>query len=509
MSAERRPKKASADDNSAIVHDVEEKLEELGDPEGSPALPSASLAATSALDRAPAARPEPADRGSRSEIWRLAWPVMLSQLMVGAIGLIDIAMVGRLGADAVAAVGYASQFFFLVQSALFAVGFACVALMSHAIGASDFARSRRALRASLLVSVGSAVVLSAPIVAMPFPLLALLSAEPQVAELTVPYLMLLLASGVLFAVSMVLDSALRADRDTATPMRIVAVVTAVKIVLNVFLIFGYWGFPRLELVGAGVATVVSQFVAVTLFAWVLLRRPKDSPVRPSFVRSERGYSQVKDVVRIALPGVGERVIMNLALLSYFAILGRYGTIAVAAYTVGIRVLSFSWIPGQGFSAAAATLVGQSLGAGDGDEASRVGWRAVGMALAVATVLGAACAVGRYELAGLFIGDARTVATMGPFMLCVALAQPMLQVHFTLGGAHRGAGDTWNPMFAAAVGNWLVRVPLAVLLAFVFELDLVWIWVPLIFDHLCRAVWLAWTFKRGGWRRALSDDAVAA
>lgn len=481
---------------------IEEGIEELGDPEGSPAIPSASLAAAAMAALAKTRRLARL-RGS-GEIVQLAWPVMASQFFVSVVGLIDIAMVGRLGPDAVAAVGYATQFFFLIQSALIAVGFACVALVARAIGGGSVTAARQSLAASLVVAVGTVIALATPVLAAPRALLELLAAEPNVIELTIPYMQLLLGSSFLMGVWMVFDSGLRANRNTATPMRIAAIVTAVKIGLNLVLIFGYLGFPRLELVGAGLASVVSQIIAVALFVIVLRREPVRSPVKLAVRDLASGLRMLGRVVKIAVPGVMERVIMNLALLSYFAVLGRYGTVAVAAYTVGVRILSFSWIPGTGFAAAAATLVGQYLGQGEEREAARTGWRSAGLALVVAIVLGAVFAVWRHELAALFISDPETITTLGPFMLCVAMAQPLLQVHFTLGGAHRGAGDTWTPMLAATVGNWLFRVPMAIFFASVLHADIVWIWAALIFDHLARVVWLVWTFQRGRWKRVVFD-----
>ena len=152
--------------------------------------------------------------------------------------------------------------------------------------------------------------------------------------------------------------------------------------------------------------------------------------------------------------------MNLALLSYFGVLGRYGTIAVAAYTIGVRVLAFSWIPGTAYAQAVATLVGQPSAPATAQAATRAGWRAAKLALSTSVVLGLFCAFAREPLARLFTKDAETIATLGPFMLCLAIAQPFLQLHFTLGGIHRGAGDTWTPLVAAFVGNWLFRVPFA-------------------------------------------------
>lgn len=192
--------------------------------------------------------------------------------------------------------------------------------------------------------------------------------------------------------------------------------------------------------------------------------------------------------------------MNLAMISYFTIVGGYGSAALAAYTVGVRVLAFSWIPGTGFSTAASTLVGQALGAGNPRAATRAGWRAVRLALGFSLALGAVCAVGREWLGGLFTPDASVIQALGPFMLILAVSQPLLGLHFTLAGALRGAGDTVTPLLAAAFGNWAFRVPLAALGSAALHLDLVWIWGALFFDHLARAIWLGIAFRRGRWSR---------
>jgi putative MATE family efflux protein len=476
---------------------VDEAGVETEDPEGAPALPAAALAAAAAAPGPPAR----ADEHGYGAIWRMSWPVMLSLLLANVVGLVDIAMVGRLGSDAVAAVGYATQFHFLSQSVLLAVGFACVALMSRAIGSGDTERARGAFAASLAVATLAAVALVAAVLSAGRFWLELLGARPAVVELTLPYLTLVLGSTIPMAGAMTVEFGLRARRDTRTPLAIAFVVAAVKIAGNVLLMFGLFGLPRLELVGAGLATVVSQLLGLAMFAAVVARAPEGSPLGLGAGALGRARELLADVVRIALPGLGERLAMNLALLVYFRILAEYGTVAVAAYTVGIRVLAFSWLPGNGFGVAGSTLVGQALGAHDPRAAKRAGWRATRLALGVAVVLGAACALARTPLARLFVSDAATVAALEPFLLCLALCQPVLQAHFALGGAHRGAGDTMTPFLAAAAGNWALRVPVACLFVFVLQLDLVWAWYPILLDHLTRAAWLAWSFRRGRWIRA--------
>lgn len=465
------------------------------DPEGAPALPAGSLAAVAE----PEPEADPSRHASYREIGRLSWPVMVSLGLANLVGLVDIAMVGRLGPDATAAVGYATQFHFLSQSVLFAVGFACTALMSRAIGAGNRLRARGAFAASLLVSFGSALAIIAFVLAPGAAWLRLLGADPAVATLTLPYLQLVIGSTLFLSVAMTFEFGMRANRDTRTPLRIAAVVAAVKIALNAVLIFGEAGFPRLELVGAGIATVVSQVVGLALFWLVAARAPREGMLRPAW---QAARPIVADVVRLALPGLGERLAMNLALLVYFRVLAEYGTDAVAAYTVGIRILSFSWLPGSGFGIASATLVGQALGAGRPDAAVRAGWRTTRLALGVALALGLAGVLQRDPLAHLFVSDPGTLRALEPFLLCLAVTQPFLQVQFTLGGVHRGAGDTLTPFYAAVAGNWLLRVPLACLFVWVWKLDLVWVWYAILVDHAVRTAWLAVSFRRRAWTRSL-------
>ncbi|MGH0035153.1 MAG: MATE family efflux transporter [Myxococcota bacterium] len=513
MSRPRPPADSSSPEDTAeaderelrdAAHEVESEIEELGDAEAAPPLPSATLAAQATHPRT-AEQIARDRRGTAVEIVQLAWPVMLSQVLVSLSGLIDRAMIGRVGGELGAAVplaaaGFATQFFFIIQSTLFAIGLACVALMARAIGAGNPRRARLALAASIQVSIGVTAVLMAVMIVFARPSLSLLGAEPVVIDTALPYLRLVIGSAIVLSVSLVLDSALRANKDTRTPMYIAGVVTAIKLLLNWALIFGYWGAPRLELVGAGLATVISQLVGLWLFVRVVTRAPSGSPVRLRARDLLRRNPLRADVIRISVPGIAERLVMNGAMLSYFWVLGRgYGTVAVAAYTVGIALLSFSWIPGQGYAQAGATLVGQALGQKSPDTAARTGWLSAGLALGTAVVLGVVCAFAAEPLARLFTDDREVIAELIPFLLTLAVAQPFLQLHFTLGGAHRGAGDTVTPLVAATLGTWLFRVPLSVFFGFVLHAPLLWVWGAIILDHIARSAYLAWSFRRGRWR----------
>ena len=173
--------------------DDEDDVAELDDPESAPAIPAAAVAARAAALR------RVDTRATDREIWRLAWPVILSQILASTVSLIDIAMLGRLGPSSLAAVGYVTQIFLLSQAVLFAIGVAGVALMSRAIGAGDPARARAALAGCLVVAVAVAALLAGFVLSFPRALLGLLNAKPDVIEAALPYLRF----------TMTLDAALR------------------------------------------------------------------------------------------------------------------------------------------------------------------------------------------------------------------------------------------------------------------------------------------------------------
>jgi putative MATE family efflux protein len=376
-----------------------------------------------------------------------------------------------------------------------------VALVARAVGANQGQRARRVLASSLFLSQSLATFGLMLALAIPRQLLSLLDAAPDVTEVAVPFFRLFAASMIPFSAAFMFESSLRANKNTRGPLFVAVVVMTVKTVLSLLLIFGALGFPRLELVGAGIATLSAHAVGLLLYvgmSQVAARQGLAVTFGWSDVRAMWGV--MREVLLVSLPSLGERLIMSLALLTYFKILSSYGTAAIAAYAIGVRLLAFSWVPGLGFGAAAATFVGQALGAGDSEGARRVGVRSVSQALLVMCALAIVVLFMRVPLAKGFTNDPRVISELLPLMTMLALAQPFMGAHFTLGGVLRGAGDTMTPLVGAAVGNWGVRVPLAWLFARTFGVHLIWVWAALIGDHVARLAISGVVFLRGGWAR---------
>jgi putative MATE family efflux protein len=450
-----------------------------------------------------ASLPPHAGRSSAEElrdIWSMTWPLVLGQVMANAVPLIDIFMLGSLGTPTLAAVGYASQFLMLAQSSLMAIGSACVALMARAIGAGSQTEARRAFGASVWLALAVTLPFVFVTLLWPAPMMRVLGVEADIIALALPYFRLTLASALPMAIALTYEHAFRAGRDTFGPMLIAGSVSLLKVGLNYVLIFGQLGLPAQGLYGAGLATLISQLTATGLFLFAGSRHAH-AAMRLTRADLRCAPEDIRAAFRLALPAVGERFVMNLAMMCYFRFLAGYGVSAIAAYNVGVRILAFTWIPGLGLSVAAATLVAHALGAGDAARARRSGWQATRLGLWIALGLGALFIALRIRLAQCFTDDPAVVRDLDPFILLLGIALPFLVTHFTLAGALRGAGDTVTPLKAAAIGNWLFRVPLGYLFGVVLQLSLPWVWAIMLIDHLARAVWLLWSFHRGHWQRS--------
>ena len=190
--------------------------------------------------------------------------------------------------------------------------------------------------------------------------------------------------------------------------------------------------------------------------------------------------------------------VGILALSGFAF--RLGTNPSAAHQIVNQVESFSFLPCIGFSGAASALVGQALGMGDPRRATRSGWAAVRMAILWSTLAGVAFMVLPQALLGIFTNDERVVEAGVGALAIVGVAQPAQAVIFTLGGALRGAGDTRFPLVATIVNWFVVRLPLAYVLAFPVGLGLAGVWAGIAADYFVRAALLAWRFNSGAWQK---------
>jgi putative MATE family efflux protein len=434
-------------------------------------------------------------RDTTPGILELAWPAVLGNLLYALVGMVDIKIVGSLGASAVAAVTTGNRMFFVMQAVLIAVTAGTTALVARAWGAGDRDEAERVTTLSMAVCAGIAVALTLPGMLFAEPLAGVFRVDPEAVALGADFIRWLSLFNLAFAVAMVIGTALRAVGDTLTPLWIGAVTNVVNVVLVYGLVYGRFGLPALGVKGAAIASGMAFALGAAISLWLWLSGRLRIGVGPRGAWSRRRFDQL---FRIGYPAALEQGVIQLGFILFLWIVSHYGTAPYAAYGIGVSLLSFSFVVGFGFAIAAATHVGQRLGAQDPVGASESGWRAMRLAIGAMVVLGGAIIMGSRPLARFMIDDPEVIRLTVSFIYILGAVQPLMAIEFTLGGALRGAGDTRFPLLTTVSGLLLVRCSLAGLSAWL-GLSVEWIFAALIVDYVVKATLLVARFRSGGWQ----------
>ena len=399
------------------------------------------------------------DRRKGEEAFDLAVPVMVTGSMRTVLRIADFFMVSlALGPAAVAGLELGFQYYFVPFGLALALSSGTISVVSRAIGADRRAVADLALKQSVWLSI----LLSVPITVLTWwyapAMIDVLTDDPAVIGYGATYLRIVMVGVGFRFFGLVSSRALAGAGDTRTPMYVRSVSVPTNVVLNALLIFGLGPFPRLGVAGAAIGTVVANALAASLFGAVLLSGR--FPVRLRVGGTQLDAPIAREVVRVGTPIGGMRLAQSFGRFPFLFVLSVLGTEVVAAYAIGRRVILLAIMPAWGYSTAASTLVGQSLGAGDEEEADDYGWQTLRIALATQLLVAAAV----FLLAGVIATafGAGNVELTATFVRVFALGIAGFSVARTLQGGLRGAGDTRWPFYGTAIGNYLVRLPVAAL-----------------------------------------------
>ena len=292
--------------------------------------------------------------------------------------------VGTLGASARAAATAGERIFFILQAVLMAISAATTALVARAWGAGDRAEAEHVARASLILCIAVATAAGALGLLIAPQLAAIFQLDDATRELTTTYIRWLMLFNPSFAVFFALGAAVRAAGDTRTPLWIGGLANVLNVALLFPLVFGAFGFEGLGIKGAALSGGGAFTIGSAVFLWrwwsgklLVKRGGSGSLTRARILR----------IARIGTPAGLEQLVFQVGFVLFLFIVSFYGTEPYAAYGVGVRILSFSFVVGSGFSIAASTLVGQHLGARDPSGASRSGWRSMGISIAAMSIFG--------------------------------------------------------------------------------------------------------------------------
>lgn len=428
---------------------------------------------------------------------RLAGPAILAKSLYAVLALADIFWVGRLGAAPTAAVntGFFASWILQAATSLTAVGI--LAHVARHLGAGDRKKAEMAATQGLLLGVFLGIALGAAAWGVAPWVFERMGAAEDVRQAGVAYLRILFVAAPLTFVWTNAESVMRAAGNTRTPLFIIAAMVLVNGALDPLLIFGLGPFPRLEVLGAGLATLISQVVAVVAFGVVVWRR------NPSFPFTRRGCTRLdRDLatrfVRIGMPTASVGVLYSSVYLLLSGIAAHLGTVELAVLGLGVRSETLTYLVSTGFGAATAAVVGQNLGARHVDRASRAAWRSAGWMGLYGTVVGALLVFWPREVLAVFTSDPAVLDTGATYTRIIGLCQGLMAVEIVLAHAFAGAGDTVPPMLISVPLN-VVRVPLVFVIIYAFDGGILALgWLLSITAALRGVVAAAW-FSRGRWK----------
>ncbi|HXW85658.1 MAG TPA: MATE family efflux transporter [Candidatus Binataceae bacterium] len=431
----------------------------------------------------------------RWEVWSLAWPVILSFALDSVLGLAAMLMVGRLGADAVGAVGLATQILGAVRAGIAAVGTGTVALVARYIGGNDRDSAEEVLKQSVIFGVVVSTVIAIPVIVFAPELMEVFQVKGPMAVMGARYLQVVMLSEPFQGVFLMCASALRGAGDTRTPLWIGAIIDLLAILLNYMLIFGKFGAPALGVDGSAFATLIAIAFGGALFIWALSL--EGMRLNFHWSRLLPDWQMGMRILRVGNPAAVEQLLIQFGFVAYVAFIASYGAKEVAAYFIGVRILAFSFLPGFGFSNASATLVGQGLGAGDAEFSRRAGWVSTRFAVVFMSAMGLLFVVFARQIAALFIDDSVVIDYTVMFMYALGAAQPLMAIDWTITGGLRGAGDSRFPLYASLAGFYGLRLALTIVIAH-YRGPLVWIFWTLLADYIVRSSMKALRFRTGKW-----------
>ncbi|MEW6724280.1 MAG: MATE family efflux transporter [Bacillota bacterium] len=435
----------------------------------------------------------------RQKIWRLAWPVIAEQSLGTVTQIVDQAMVGRLGAANIAAIGLSFQPLFLAMGVFMGIGVGTTALVARFIGAKQPEGASRATANSLTISTILALALSIFAFTKAEALTAFMGASPEVVALGASYIRYLIPGLVFMLAGMVLSGALRGAGDTMTPMKINLVLNVVNVVLNYGLIYGRLGLPEMGLNGAALATSIARGLGGIALLVVVFGGKKAIRVTPRELL-KLDLSRISRIVRIGIPAGLERFFMSLGQMFYVKIVASLGTVVYAAHALAINAESISYMPAFGFAAAATTMVGQNLGAGRPRAAKRYGWETWRFG---AIVMGSMSIIFLFFpglLMRIYTNDPDIIRYGSLALRIIAFAQIPMSAGFIVAGALRGAGDTMSVWLWSMVSVWGIRLVLAYLLVVYLGWGLLGAWLAMSADWIFRGTIYVIRWNSGKWAK---------
>jgi putative MATE family efflux protein len=427
----------------------------------------------------------------------LAIPMVMEMCMESLFAVVDVFFVARLGAHAVATVGLTESMLAIVYTVAIALCIGATATVARRIGEKDpEAAAQAAVQVIALGMVVSAVMGVAGAV-FARDLLAFMGAEPALLGYNARFTMIMLGGNGAIMLIFLQNAIFRGAGDATVAMRVLWLANGINLVLDPLFIFGIGPFPELGVVGAAVATTTGRSVAVLIQLWVLTTGRSRIHIQRRHLRLEPKV--MWNMCRLSGTGLLQVLLQTTSWIGLVRVISMFGSTALAGYTIGIRTILFALLPSWGLGNAAATMVGQALGAGKPERAEKAVWTAGFYNMLFLGTVGALFIVFAPQIVSIYTSDPEIARHAVNCLRIVAAGYLFYAYGMVLTQSFNGAGDTWTPTWINFGCFWLWEIPLAWLLALELGMGPPGVYIAVTVAFSTVAVVSAILFRRGHWK----------
>ena len=429
----------------------------------------------------------------------LAWPATVESIFVGLASLVDTIMVSTLGTTAIAAIGLTNQPKFIAIAFIASLNVGITAIISRRIGANRLDDANTCLRQSLLMSV----LISALVCGLSFlfarPYIQFAGAQADTIDLAVQYFRIVIVGQFFGNIGMTINAAQRCAGNSKISMRTNLAANGINVVFNYLLIGGHFGFPRLEVAGAAIATAIGNIVSFLIAVYSVTHTE-------GFLKLHRRQSwkpdipAIRDLYNISWSAFVEQIFLRIGFLMYAKAVAGLGTVAFAAHQIVMNIMSISFSVGDGLSIANTSLVGQSLGASRSDMAIIYGKVAQRIGLILAILVSGSITLFRAQLMALFTNEAAVILAGETPLIILSITVLFQIVQVIIVGSLRGAGDVKFVALLMFVSVTIVRPVLTWVLCYPLNLGLPGAWLSVLLDQFTRYIVSYWRFREAKWTR---------
>ncbi|MEX0647030.1 MAG: MATE family efflux transporter [Balneolaceae bacterium] len=427
----------------------------------------------------------------------LSIPMVLEMMMESVFAVADIFFVSKLGPEAVATVGITESLMTIMYAIAIGLSMGTTAIVSRRIGEGNPKGASVAAVQSVILGL---------IVSIPFAflgifyapdLLRLMGASEEITTELYSYTAIMLGGNVVIMLLFIINAVFRGAGDAAISMKVLWFANILNIILDPILIFGLGPVPAMGITGAAIATTFSRGLGVCFQIYMLAGKSKRIEVLARDLKLEMNV--MFRLVRVSLGGIGQFLIATASWVGLVRIIAEFGSIALAGYTIAIRIVMFSLLPSWGMSNAAATLVGQNLGAKKPERAEKSAWICGGINTLFLVFIGLGFYLFAEDLIRIFTPEEDVIAVGATSLKIICLGYIFYGMGMVMTQAFNGAGDTLTPTWLNFICFWMIEIPVAYMLALGLNMQEDGVFWSIVIAESLLGVLSIWIFRRGNWK----------